>query len=245
MGLTIHWRFEAGMVSTERATAIVEQLRQRALDMPLESVSELIELKGKECRRSEDRDEGHLDWLKTQATQPVDFEIDGRTYGVMVEPKHMIAFNVRPGDGCEDANFGLCRYPKTIKFKDRRLETGQHGWCWQSFCKTQYASNPTWGGMANFLRCHLSVVHLLDHAKESGILKRINDEGDYWEKRDPEALIEEVGEWNQMIAGHVGALRDAIEAAGGDPRALEAAIMSFSTYEHLEADARLADQDKS
>ena len=42
----------------------------------------------------------------------------------------------------------------------------------------QYASNPDCGGVENFLRCHLAVVKLLDHAATLGILKEVSDEGD-------------------------------------------------------------------
>jgi hypothetical protein len=57
-------------------------------------------------------------------------------------------------------------------------------WSWRSFCKTQYASNPQLGGVQGFLRCHLSVIRLLDAAQELGILGEVNDEGGYWERRD-------------------------------------------------------------
>ena len=49
---------------------------------------------------------------------------------------------------------------------------------------------------------------MLDHAKELGILGSVSDEGDYWEKRDVKALAEDVGEWNEKIAGLVGKLKD-------------------------------------
>ena len=82
------------------------------------------------------------------------------------------------------------------------------GWYWSSFCKTQYASSPAAGGVPNFLHCHLSVIRLLDHAKQLGILASVSDEGDYWEKRDVKALVQEVGEWNEGMAGLVGQMKD-------------------------------------
>ena len=114
----------------------------------------------------------------------------------------------------------------------RRIRTGLSGWCWSSFCKTQYASNPDCGGVENFLRCHLSVVRLLDHAKSLGVLADVSDESDYWEHRDIKALVEEVGEWNTMIAGLAGQLRDLI----GDN--VQSEIAKFPNFEHLEADGR-------
>jgi len=48
---------------------------------------------------------------------------------------------------------------------------------------------------------------MLDHAKELGILKSVSDEGEFWEKRNIEALSREVGSWNEMIAGLAGELK--------------------------------------
>ena len=94
------------------------------------------------------------------------------------------------------------------------------------FCKTQYASQH---GMDHFVRCHLSVIRMLDHAKELGILGSVSDEGDYWEKRDVKALVQEVGDWNEQIAGLVGQMKDLL--GGG----VEAPITQYPDFEHLEA----------
>ena len=76
----------------------------------------------------------------------------------------------------------LATYPKTILIEDertrrpKRLHTNRSAWSGGGFCKTQYASDVRCGGVPNFLRAHLSVCRLLDHAKELGILK---DEGHF------------------------------------------------------------------
>ena len=106
------------------------------------------------------------------------------------------------------------------------------GWRWGSFCKTQYASNPECGGVENFLRCHLLVVRMLDHAKELGILADVSDEGDYWSKRDLPALAKEVGEWNEMIAAGAGKLKDWFGAE------VQTTITRFPNFERLEAQGR-------
>ena len=36
-----------------------------------------------------------------------------------VKPKHVIAFTTDPGEGCEQANFGLCLYPATSSSQTR------------------------------------------------------------------------------------------------------------------------------
>ena len=42
----------------------------------------------------------------------------------------------------------------------------------------------------SFLRCHLSVIRLLDHARDLNVLHEVDDEGGYWELRDVKALVE-------------------------------------------------------
>ena len=70
---------------------------------------------------------------------------------------------------------------------------------------------------------------MLDIAKELGILASVNDEGEFWEKRDVQALAKEVGCWNEGMAALVGKLKDMF---GGN---FEAPITKFPDFEHLEA----------
>jgi hypothetical protein len=185
----------------------VEKLRKRALDLPFAQVDEVVELSGDAADfNRRDRDDP-VRWLLVKAGQYA--ERDGTYYPVV--PKQVIAFATFPGEDCEAAVFGLATYPGTIDVQDprtgrsRRLRTGLSGWCWTSFCKTQYASRH---GMGHFLRCHLCVIRMLDHAKASGILAGVKDEGGFWDERDPKALVRKVGEWNEGMAGLVGELKD-------------------------------------
>ncbi len=191
MGLTIHYNLETKTRSAPLAQSLVAKLRQRALDLPFQSVGDLVELEGG-C--------------------------------------------------CEEANFGLCRYPATIDVPDparpgctRTIPTGLTGWRWGSFCKTQYASNPKAGGVEHFLLCHLAVIAMLDRARELGILSRVIDEGGFWEKRDVRALAQEVGTWNEMIAAFAGRLKDTFGPA------IVSAIAKFPNFEHIEAKGRAAE----
>ena len=149
--------------------------------------------------------------------------------------------------------------PDDEKFQEKRkIKTGLgSGWHYSSFCKTQYASSADCGGIPNFIRCHLCVIHLLDHIAQLPTMKvYVNDEGKYgrsyytddpWaEKRvytwhegkyDVKALVEEVGEWNEMIAATFGAMNDALKAGGGDLR-LESPISAFPDFERLEFKGR-------
>lgn len=98
----------------------------------------------------------------------------------LVIPEEIIAFAAKPGMGCETAWFGL------------RKAGGKYGW--EAFCKTCGAV----GDALNFLRCHGSVIAMLDHAQELGILRTVKDEGHYWEHRDWQETVDLNGRWKLM-----------------------------------------------
>ena len=98
---------------------------------------------------------------------------------------------------------------------------------WGSFCKTQYANQY---GIKNFLRAHLGVVAMLDKLKELGFIIHVSDEGDFWQKRDIKALVEEIGSWDAMIAAFFGAMKDSLP----EGMTLEAPIADRPDFEHLE-----------
>lgn len=227
MGLTIHYQLQSASRTPAKARQLVEQLRQRALDLPFKDVGEVVEIDGNSADFNKLGQDDPNRWLLIQAGQYL--VRDGRHY--RITPTKVIAFSTYPGDGSEEANFGLAIYPKTIEIDGKKVRTNLGNWSWSSFCKTQYASNPEVGGVENFLRCHLAVVKLLDAAAEIGFIKEVRDEGDYWEKRDIKALAAEVGDWNTMIAGWAGRLKDSF----GDGVVSE--IAKFPNFEHLEAKA--------
>jgi hypothetical protein len=86
--------------------------------------------------------------------------------------------------------------------------------------------------VANFLRCHLTVIAMLDRAKALGCLDEVSDEGHFWEKRGLPALVQEIGSWNEMIAGFGGLLKDLV---GDGPLQVESAITQYPNFEKLEA----------
>ncbi len=213
------------------AKAIIEKMRQRAMDLPFESVSEIAQFKGKKAQFSQNRDEPFR-WLKIQARETVWSE-DGRL-GWNCPAKEIIGFQILVAPGSEPMEVFLATYPKTITVEGEwgrrmRLRTNRHDWSGGAFCKTQYASNSKCGGVPNFLRAHLSVCRMLDYAKELGILEEVSDEGNFFENRNVPALVKEIGEWNSMI----GALVGAIDELAGEKA--DAAIKQFPDYEHLEA----------
>lgn len=142
----------------------------------------------------------------------------------------------------------------------RKVSTKLAGWQWRSFCKTQYASDPKCGGVPNFLRCHISLITLLDRmGKLPGLKVKVEDEGKYgpstfsddWQEAheagrkptyrrhkgqyNPAELVKEVGEWNQLIAGFAGAFNDALSGSG---MTMDAPIKNFPDFECLEFKGR-------
>jgi len=241
MGLTIHYSFKT-QSDDGQARELIHALHQTAQDLPFKELGQVVELSGEHCDPNKRPKDDPLRWLLIQATESVEAKPKGGkknqgwTTSFTVSPSWLVAFTAWAGEGCEESNFGLCRYPAGIQTPDGLLRI-ERGWRWSSFCKTQYASNPQCGGVANFLRCHLTVIAMLDRAKQLGCLEEVSDEGGFWEKRDLPALVREIGSWNEMIAAFGGKLKDLV---GNGPPNLEAPIAQFPNFEQLEA----AGQDK-
>ncbi len=308
MGLTIHYGLTSKTRSANRAKALVERMRQLALDLPFEKVDDDVQHLGSDvCQRSFDdlRPDQHLFSTVLDGCKHVNIPWHrSQSASVTVQPLEILSFWTNPGPGSESATFGLARYPaeievtysprdddrfiKTIKTdhstrwefnwkcwerwlernghnrwnlpedeifqQKRKIKTGLgSGWHYSTFCKTQYASDPECGGVPNFIRCHLSVIHLLDRIAQLPTLKvDLDDEGKYgrsyytddpWAKErvytwhdgqyDVKALVEEVGEWNTMIAATFGAMNDVLKASGS-ALTLESPISAFPDFEHLE-----------
>jgi hypothetical protein len=237
MGLTIHYSLK-DRGSEAHARQLIQALHQTAQDLPFKELGEVVELEVEQCDFNKRPKDDPLRWLLVQATESVEVKPKGKkqhqdwTTYYNVPPSRLIAFTAWPGEGCEESNYGLCQYPRVIATDRGSLKTGLSGWFWSSFCKSQYASNPACGGVANFLRCHFTIIAMLDRAKQLGCLEEVSDEGGFWEKRDMPALVKEIGSWNEMIAAFGGKLKDLAGNSGGE---LEAAIAQFPDFERLEA----------
>jgi hypothetical protein len=232
MGLTIHYRLKAAGSDADTARKLITSLHQSAHDLPFKEVGPLVEISGVGCHYNRRDKEDPLRWLLIQAQESVSLaHLPGESQysSRRVAPVSLFAFTAWPGEGCEEANFGLCQFPtEVIDPRHGKLKTGLDGWLWSSFCKTQYASDPRCGGITNFLRCHLTVIALLDRAKQLGCLGEVSDEGGFWEKRDVAELAKEIGSWNEMIAALGGRLRDRF----GD--GVKMPISEFPNFEQLE-----------
>ena len=231
MGLTLHYKLKA-KGSDAQARKLVEQLHQAAHDLPFKEVGELVDLSGHECDYNQRDKDDPLRWLLIQAQGSVSLaHLPGESEysSCRVSPTRMIAFTAWPGEGCEESNFGLCQYPaEIVDPRHGKLKTKLSGWHWSSFVKTQYSSDPRCGGVPNFLRCHLTVIALLDRARQLGCLDSVSDEGGFWEQRKVEALVKEIGSWNEMIAAFGGRLKDVL----GDGVVMP--IGEYPNFEQLE-----------
>lgn len=213
MGLTIHWtlRLRDGAPNGNSPGKALEALRQKALDLPFEDVSRRVyHVVGDAANyeRYRENDPSGLFWPLCQAVAHI--EPEPRVH-LGVVPVEAFIFKTWPGEGCESANFGLARYPTKVQYHGAHVSTGLRGWRWESFCKTQYASQV---GMGHFLRCHAAVCSLLQYAERLGLVKAVHDEGGFYGNGDFQSLANEVGQWNGMIASLVKELRQAF--AGTD-----------------------------
>ena len=103
MGLTIHYSLHADADSPTKARRLVEDLRRKALDLPFSEVGPVIEAGGDSADFDDPDPTDPNRWLLIQSGQYV--ERDGRHH--RVTPTKVIAFSTWPGQGCEEANFGL------------------------------------------------------------------------------------------------------------------------------------------
>lgn len=236
MGLSIGYRFHAPASGIRDARRLIDCLHQRACTLPFSQVTDVFDLRGDACDDEAYEFDDVRRWLAISAISYLPDPFD-REVMIPVLPKHLVAFLAIVGDGSEPAPFALARYPGVVEIRTsrktrQRRRTGLTGWRGGGNCKTQYASNPRYGGAENFLRCHLAVIQMLDYAQDLGILEQVSDEGEYWEQRDRRALVSTVTHWNEMVAGVAGQLKDMLGSG------LRAEITAYPNFEHLEARGR-------
>jgi len=216
MGLTVSYRL--ALPEGRSPLEVLERIRRLALDLPVGGVTEMQHFAGAQCDIDVVGPADPWHWpLITALGVPVEVPPpDVRSYffdtdtlrGHMVPAVEMHVFSVDPGAECGSALFGLARYavPVTELYSgqgDPPPVTPAGGWAWRGFCKTQYASNVS---EAHFLRCHLSLIALLERAREVGCLTRAGDDGRFWESRDVPRLLRELRQMNAFVAAGVMAL---------------------------------------
>jgi hypothetical protein len=221
MGLSISFKFSLKNATADQAREKVIALHNLALQLPFESVHELVEIEGDARYFDEyDLDDPHS-FIKIRGLNPIESAVNDFSWE---NSRYIISFHSLPGKGCEPAIFGLATHDKIKDTND---------WSWTSFCKTQYASNPDYGGMENFLKCHLTLIEMIDKACELGIDCDVNDEGEYWENRDIDELKSMIRQYNIFMAAFTGRMKD--DLAKKDISS-ESTISEYPNFEYLEAE---------
>jgi hypothetical protein len=119
MGLTIHYHIEAKNDWTRKQIRQkLEDTRRFALTLPVVSVSEIAEFRGKDCLFDRDHDPQSDErdpwrWAKIQAGRYV--ESPWRPGASQrQEPAHMLCLSIYPAEGSEEMNVGCCSYPRFV-----------------------------------------------------------------------------------------------------------------------------------
>lgn len=198
MALTIHYELKKQNCRTrDAAFDTVAALRERALNLPFDHVGEIVELSGDQCDHKNHRSGDDRFALALRGRAP-----DPKCDSLPVGACHIIGFLAMPGPGSEAAGFGLARYPRTITiergtYQGQIWRTSLKGWSWTDFCKTGHALEPGYGGLGNFLRCHLTVIKMLDATNDLGVLRGVWDDSGYWDDRNFDELINWMGGWGR------------------------------------------------
>ncbi|MDJ0734580.1 MAG: hypothetical protein QNJ47_11035 [Nostocaceae cyanobacterium] len=222
MGLTIHYKFSLNNATIVQARQKIIALRNLALQLPFKRVDELVEIAGDACVFEDENINDPHAFIKIRALKPIKIASDTFSWK---NPTYIIGFDSLPGEGSESSIFGLATHSEIKDIND---------WSWTGFCKTQYASNPEYGGLENFLKCHLMIVKILDAACKLGITCDVHDETGYWDNRNIEELTTIVHKHNVFIAGFTGQFKDNLAAAGID--STQSPIFNYPNFEYLEAE---------
>ena len=117
MGLTIRYGLTSQARSRQRVQALVEQMRQLALDLPFETVGE-VKYRGPDvCQRPlhELLDDVDAFAAVIDGCRHIPVPWRRKQSGkISVHPLEIFSFRTIPGPGSDWANFGLARYPPEI-----------------------------------------------------------------------------------------------------------------------------------
>jgi hypothetical protein len=220
MGLAISYSLNLNSASISQAREKVVELYEFASDLPFLEIGEIIELEGADCLIQQS--DPHVA-LKVCTLTLEEIIQNLRNSTEETNCSYLIGFRVFPGNGCGQALFGL----------NTAMASGDNrDWNWKAFCKTQYANNPDYGGINNFLKCHLLVITMLEKASSLGIVDYVSDPSGYWENRDVEALVKTITEETVMMAQIMGSLKDIF---GQEGYKAVAPIFDSPNFEYLEA----------
>ncbi len=228
MGLTIHytlrWTPPEPLPNDEAVRQFVEEARRRIVRARLGEVTPL--------RKADGSAFSGLEFAEVEVVRIA--EGHTRRRELEVKPDAGWLLTLAPGEDCEPATMGLCRYPEKMWSGGKEWPLPKlRGWRLNLFSKTQYASLHGW---EHFRKCHLAVLRALVIWRECGGRVKITDEGDYWPRRSERALRRNLDEMNGAVAGIAGALRDWEEGNGGERGAIQSPVFAHPQFERLEAE---------
>ena len=215
MGLEIFYDLHAPATwSAARVRQTVEAARRRALTLGFAEVDEV------------ERNDATKPETMCVRRLPEDFS---RPY-LTAEAEDGWFFRTWPGERCETAFFGLCRFPARVEVDGGSVAFGWGpGWHFHTWCKTQYADLVS---REHFLKCHLGVIAVLDFFRDRGCRVHVRDGGDYWKSRRVDRLASRLQRMHAVVAAVTGGLKDAGEGVAGQ---FVAPITGHPQFEHLEA----------
>ncbi|MFA5419532.1 MAG: hypothetical protein WC341_13860, partial [Bacteroidales bacterium] len=128
MGLTVHYGLKTTQKEPAKVKALIEKMRQLALDLPFENVSKIKHIGTKVCQTPYEKLRGkpHFEDI-VYATKHITFPWSKKTHkhksggtsstscGVDVQPLEMFKFDIIPGPGSEWISLGFCRYPEEVE----------------------------------------------------------------------------------------------------------------------------------
>ena len=201
MGLAISYTLSLADASPEEARRRIVSLHQAAARLEPPELGPLIELQGEGicCTDADDP----LFCVKQGAMSVEDYDALFRNRKAIPSCLQLMGFTAFTGEGCHHCSFGLAIHAE-----------GSQQWQWHDFCKTQYASSPETGGLANFIRCHQRVLALLDLCEGLGILASACDPSGYRDHRNLDQLVSCVNDYNVFTAAAIGSLKDGLEMRG-------------------------------
>ena len=224
MGLHLNYRLTLpGATSADDVRGILTSLKEFASTLDFDQVLGPSEHTLDELTEPGSRDIVAI-LVSAIAGDPPDF------YGIAPGAPCAFAFLVLPGKECEPAVLGFMAPGSRARYEDFDDDMCPGDWFWSASCKTQYASLVS---NDHLVKCHTTLVRLLDHAATLGITVQVEDETGYWVHRSSEKLIAAVEDMNRLMARFAGALSDRL----GDAHKIEAPIFDHPEFEHLEMES--------
>src|ERR1035438_3583008 len=168
----------------------------------------------------------------------VKFHKVGRGHNVRhvpIQPDAGRLVQIDVGNGCEPFMLGLCKYPWRWQCQHGHSMKRWHPtkisgeWKLEWFCKTQFAGQH---GTAHFIRCHKTIISLLDFCGKAGMDLKVMDETGYWDDRNEVTLLKSLRKNEALLAAFGGLMKDV--AGKSRQQKVESAIFDYPNFEHLE-----------